>query len=198
MSSSKLKAVSERGKCVLSKEQYHDKLRVQVERDPSMVGVEFDNPKNKWGFPEVTEEDGTVKHVMPPAESIGVELYAVDQKEGTFGIRVVLPAGRTHEMYEGDDVYLCAMESVIARILQTVAFEKLCVEVEDYHGEISDTTEMTHEGMLMSMLSNLAESGQRERYEELKEAGAIPGDMAFETFKELDDLKNDEDGPTIH
>jgi hypothetical protein len=137
-------------------------------------------------------EEGTV--ALPWPDSLGIELYTVDEHEGTFGARVILPEGRTHEMYSSGNTFLTTIECAVTAALRNIGMDEGCVEIIDFDGSITDTTNLNMLTIMKRMVGELRGDSLRDHYNKLKADGVLPPGLDFETFEELES----EGGGSIH
>jgi hypothetical protein len=137
---------------------------------------------------------------MPTPHTIGVELYTIDLKKGTFGARVVLPEGRTASDYEGDMIAFAPIEHAIRHILKAIALDERCLEVVDFNGEKTDVSDFDAEKMIIKLLEDAAKDMCKGQYDKLKQEGIIPDSMSFEDWVEMEaaGLRSGESSRRVH
>jgi len=146
--------------------------------------------RNEHGF-EI-EEDGNVR--LPAPKSVSIELYLIEGQDREFGMRVVLPEGRTPEMYAGDNIMVAPIEVAVSQMLMQGGLHAMCVEVQDFDGRVTPTREYNTERVMRAAITSMVNSQLREKYDELMSDGVIDSDMTFDDFRELELARVESDG----
>jgi hypothetical protein len=151
----------------------------------------YEGGSNKWGLPEL--EDGTPLLLQPSKASL--EFYDLPDHKGgigSYGVRIVLPEGRVPDMYSPDESKgertpkIMPLEGGLQKVLRSVCLDPYCVEVVDFDGKVTDTSDMDANTALAGIAARMAESALREKYNEYVEDGIVPKNMSFERFVELE------------
>ena len=120
---------------------------------------------------------------LPMPTKLGLEVYAVEHPtiERAFGVRVILPEGRTFDDYKGD-VRVSPIEHAISMALVGIGLEKKCVEVTDFDGSFSKTHDINTAQLVEAMMMESVAEGYRKEFNDLKNEGVLPDHVTFEEF----------------
>lgn len=116
---------------------------------------------------------------MPVPDTVGVELYNLG--DGKFGVRIVLPEGRSPEDYKvakDERIRVCEMEHQVGQIIASVACLDNCVEAVYFNGEKSDVSGSSVSRMVEESIKGVL----HEIYKSEIDRGIVPKSVSFERW----------------